>query len=101
MDYTLQEPAPKKKAKPRTQASRRRQNVPFKPDELMKELSAASKTASAKSADENGRGTKYPNVQSYYNVPIHADRLQSRVPLQKRSQFESFRLAGSMKLGKT
>ena len=49
MDYTLQEPAPKKKAKPRTQASRRRQNVPFKPDELMKELSAASKTASAKS----------------------------------------------------
>lgn len=78
MDYTLQEPAPKKKAKPRTQASRRRQNVPFKPDELMKELSAASKTASAKSADENGRGTKYPNVQSYYNAQKSPQRTNTR-----------------------
>lgn len=81
--------------------------MPFKPDELMKELSAASKTASAKSADENGRGTKYPNVQSYYNAQKSPQRTNTRRQAAKprssakRSQFESFRLAGSMKLGKT
>lgn len=68
MDFSMREPSPKKKAKPREQSTRRRRSAPFKPEELMKELDAAKAPSKTGDSAGTGRSAKYASYQAYYNA---------------------------------
>lgn len=112
MDFSMREPSPKKKTKPRTQGTRRRQSTPFKPEELMKELGAAKAPSKTGDGAGTGRSAKYASYQAYYNaqnakyVPKDGQRTggrrqnQKQKPAAKKAPIRIIPLGGLNEIGK-